>query len=114
MQEINKTIKKIRKQKKFTQAYIAYELGVTTRAYSKIENGETNLTIEKLYKITDIMDVNLLHLFDGDVVGKTNSTNETVINNNSTNSLIKHYLETIILLKEQNELLKKLLNKKSQ
>lgn len=115
MHEINKTIKKIRKQKKFTQAHIAYELGITTRAYSKIENGETNLTIEKLYKITDILNVTLLYLFDGDAVGKTNLTNEKTLNNNNSNiSLIKHYQKTIILLKEHNELLKKLLDKKNQ
>lgn len=112
MYEINETKKKIRKQKKITQEYIAKHLGITTRAYSKIESGKTNLTIEKLYKITDILNVNLLNLFEGDRVRKPNLTNEIILNNNNTISLLKHYEETITLLKEQNKLLKKLLDKK--
>ena len=40
MYEINETIKNIRKQKKITQEYIAKHLGITTRAYSKIENAK--------------------------------------------------------------------------
>ena len=81
MHEINKKLKNLRRQKKYTQAYIADRLGVTTRAYSKIENGETNLTIEKLYRITDILDVHLSHLFDSDIVIKNNSRNNTPIAN---------------------------------
>ena len=105
----------MRKHKKFTQAHIANRLGITTRAYSKIENGETNLTIEKLYKITDILEVNLAHIFDEHAVSKTDLkySSETTVSNTNTISLIKHYQETIILLKEQNEFLKKLLKKES-
>lgn len=114
MEAIKKTIKNIRKQKKYSQAHIASELGITTRAYSKIESGETNLTIERLYKITDILDVNLTYLFNGNPVANNNAYNsntETVLSDTVTISLIKHYQETITLLKEHNELLKKLVNR---
>lgn len=115
MDTINKKIKNIRKHKKFTQAHIANRLGITTRAYAKIENGETNLTIEKLYKITDILEINLSHLFEGRVIPKTDLKNNivTTARDTITISLIKHYQETIILLKEQNEFLKGLLKKES-
>ena len=40
-------IKQIRELKNITQEYVATQLGLTTRAYSKIESGETQLTINR-------------------------------------------------------------------
>ena len=50
-------IKQLRELKNFTQEYMAQQLGLTTRAYSKIETGETQLTINRLNEISKILNV---------------------------------------------------------
>jgi transcriptional regulator with XRE-family HTH domain len=50
-------IKHLRELKNFTQEYMAQQLGLTTRAYSKIESGETQLTINRLNQISNILEV---------------------------------------------------------
>lgn len=50
-------LKQLRELKNFTQEHVAQQLGLTTRAYSKIESGETQLTINRLNEISKILDV---------------------------------------------------------
>ena len=50
-------LKNLRELKNFTQEHIAQQLGLTTRAYSKIESGETQLTINRLNEISAILGV---------------------------------------------------------
>jgi transcriptional regulator with XRE-family HTH domain len=50
-------IKQIRELKNFTQEHVAKQLVLTTRAYSKIESGETQLTINRLNEIINILGV---------------------------------------------------------
>ena len=50
-------IKQLRELKNFTQEYIAQQLGLSTRAYSKIESGETQLTINRLNEISKILEI---------------------------------------------------------
>lgn len=40
-------IRQIRELKNFTQDYMAAQLEMSTRAYSKIESGETQLTVNR-------------------------------------------------------------------
>lgn len=49
--KINEIIKDLRKKNKFTQKKIANELNITQQAYSKIEKGLTEISIEQLKKI---------------------------------------------------------------
>lgn len=57
MKNIEKNIRKIREIKGISQEYIAIQLGISTRAYSKIETGETQLTINRLVEISKIIGV---------------------------------------------------------
>jgi transcriptional regulator with XRE-family HTH domain len=50
-------LKQLRELKNFTQEYMAQQLGLSTRAYSKIESGETQLTINRLNEIAAILEV---------------------------------------------------------
>jgi transcriptional regulator with XRE-family HTH domain len=52
-------LRKIRLENKFTQEEIAFELGITQKAYSKIENGEVCLSQEKLIKLSALYGVPL-------------------------------------------------------
>ena len=50
-------LKQLRELKNFTQEHVAQQLGLSTRAYSKIETGETQLTINRLNEISTILGV---------------------------------------------------------
>lgn len=50
-------IKQLRELKNYTQEYMAQQLGLSTRAYSKIETGETQLTINRLNEISSILGI---------------------------------------------------------
>lgn len=50
-------LKQLRELKNYTQEYMAQQLGLSTRAYSKIETGETQLTINRLNEIASILGV---------------------------------------------------------
>jgi len=111
MLDVKKRLKSIRKEKNYTQGFVAEKLGISLRAYSKIESGETQMTIERLNDIVTILDVNPNQIlgcdFDEEVpVSKNNNPS------NDSISLIQHYEETITILKEHIETLKHLLEKK--
>lgn len=50
-------LKNLRELKNLTQEHMAEQLGLSTRAYSKIESGETQLTINRLNEISAILGV---------------------------------------------------------
>jgi transcriptional regulator with XRE-family HTH domain len=52
-----KKLKQLRELKNYTQEYMATELGLSTRAYSKIESGETQLTINRLNEISRVLGI---------------------------------------------------------
>jgi len=62
--EVNTKIRHIRKLKGFTQNYLATELGVSQRAYSKIELNETKLNWKKMNQIASILNVSVWELLD--------------------------------------------------
>jgi transcriptional regulator with XRE-family HTH domain len=64
--EINSNINNItsklrlrRQTMNYTQAYIAGKLGISQNAYSKIESGQTNFTVKRLYEIAHILETNV-------------------------------------------------------
>ena len=60
--ELHDRIKFFRLSKNLTQTYVAEQLDIDTGNYSRLERGETKISIERLIKITEIMeiDINLL------------------------------------------------------
>ncbi len=54
---IGQKIKKLRELKNFTQSHMATEMGITQSAYSKIEQGETEITYAKMSKIADVLGI---------------------------------------------------------
>lgn len=49
--EIGKNIKRARENRKLNQIEVAVEAGVNPSYYSKIERGEVNPSIDKIYKV---------------------------------------------------------------
>lgn len=108
-------IKQIRELKNFTQDYMAQQLGLSTRAYSKIETGETQLTINRLNEISRILGitpVEVLGFDDKQVFNNCKQHGNIGINHiNLPEKLIEQYETTIKSLKEQIEIMKLLLEK---
>ena len=57
-------VKKVRVEKNFTQDYLAKKLGLSQKAYSKIENSESKLNVDTLIKISEILDTPITNFLD--------------------------------------------------
>ncbi|WP_292008131.1 helix-turn-helix transcriptional regulator [Chryseobacterium sp.] len=57
MKECGQTIRKIRRNRDFTQEYMAFEMGISQKAYSDIENSKSRMNLENLSKIAQILDI---------------------------------------------------------
>lgn len=55
-------IKKIRIEKGISHEAMAYNLGITQAAYTKIEKNETKLSVDRLYRIAEILEVEVSDL----------------------------------------------------
>jgi transcriptional regulator with XRE-family HTH domain len=109
-------IKQIRELKNVTQEYIATQLGLSIRAYSKIETGETQLTINRLNEISKALGIDPIEVlgFDDKQVfnnckqeGNYNTIGTTHLN--FPEKLIQQYEKTIAVLEDEVKLLKSLL-----
>ncbi len=66
IQQAELKLKQIRELKNLTQEHIATQLGLSTRAYSKIESGETQLTISRLNEISKILEIDPIEVLGFD------------------------------------------------
>ncbi|EDM37496.1 possible transcriptional regulator [Pedobacter sp. BAL39] len=62
IEDVAGNIKKIRKIKSLTQEFLAAKLDISQNAYSKIELGHSKLTVERMYQIADILNVDVIQL----------------------------------------------------
>jgi len=61
--QIGDNIKEIREiEKNYKRSYIAERLGISTRAYSNIENNITDITLQRLEEIADILECTPLYI----------------------------------------------------
>lgn len=57
MRKIGGKIRQLRELKGYSQEYIANQMGISQRAYSKLETSETKLDWDKLTKISEILEI---------------------------------------------------------
>lgn len=57
-------IRRIRESKDYTQDYLAVKLNISQNAYSKIELGYTKITVERLFQIAQILEVDPVDLIN--------------------------------------------------
>ena len=79
----------LRMEKNLTQEQMGEKLNLSTSAYCKIEYGETDLTLTRLNKIAEVLNMSALELFnkiDGNVY----------VNNSGTIELILESLKTVV------------------
>lgn len=109
LQQIGNRIRDIRKLKKISQADIAAELDISITAFSKIERGLTNLSINRLDEISKLLNVSIITLLldtknkdyptPQDFQIESNSVLEKELN--YTKELLKAKEEIIELLKNK-------------
>ncbi|WKN41944.1 helix-turn-helix domain-containing protein [Tunicatimonas pelagia] len=55
--DIYKKLRKIREYREFSQEYVASRLGMTQNSYSKVERGIGKITVDRLEKICEVLQV---------------------------------------------------------
>lgn len=102
---IGDKIKSIRELKNFTQEYMAYQLGMTQAGYSKIEKGKTRVNVEKLQKLSVILDlpVEAIINFESEhyLNQKESLEKENFMNSDTSFALMKRLYEDKISLLEK-------------
>ena len=61
-QKIGQLIRKIRMEKKISQESLALQCGIDRSYLGRIERGEVNLSVEKLYEIANTLEVHVRDL----------------------------------------------------
>ncbi|WP_428223956.1 helix-turn-helix domain-containing protein [Flavobacterium sp.] len=64
IEDILSKIKENRKKKGFSYETMALEMNTSTAAYRKIEMNQTKLTVERLFQISEILEIPLANLLD--------------------------------------------------
>lgn len=62
-QKILRNIKHTRIIKGYSQEAIAYQLKISQAAYHKIESGKTELKVNMLFEIIELLNINYLDIF---------------------------------------------------
>jgi len=57
MKICGQNIRKIRRDRDLTQEYMAFEMGISQKAYSDIENSKVKINLEILTKVSNILDI---------------------------------------------------------
>lgn len=112
MEQIIAKIVQHRNRKGYTYENMADELELTPAAYRKIETGETKLTVERLFRISTILEtpVNEILDFDKNVHQQINYGNENIYQQK-----IEHFYQenkeiTDQLIKAKDQLIEQLQN----
>lgn len=93
--------------KNFRQDYIAQELDLSPRAYTKVETGETDLTFKRFFRIASILEMNPENLLGFDYKSVFNNCDKSGNNNTYTfdqniiNELLKSKDAQIKLLEKR-------------
>lgn len=104
-------IRRIREIKNYSQEFVAQKLDISPKAYSKLENEETKLSVDRLYQIAEILEVKPEDLmnFDEKVVIYSISNGDGVVYNKNVSDgersayekLIAHLQDEIAFLRTQ-------------
>ena len=115
-------VRRIRQQKGLSQENMAGELGLSQSQYSRIEQGDCAVSYEKVFEISQILDVTPEEIIE---TGKNfifhncncsqagNIEKNTINNNQDFTEERKAYLEQIKFLQEQNAELLKMVQSKN-
>ena len=87
MEKVLEKLKEARKEKGFSHENMAMELGISQGAYTNIENSESKLTVERLLKISQILEKPVYYFFE------TNPNN--IYNQQNSDNAIGYIVENL-------------------
>jgi transcriptional regulator with XRE-family HTH domain len=91
MKEITENIKKFRELKNYTRENMADKLEMSLSGYSKLERGDVELTVNKLYRISEILEVQVSQILNFDATQMFNISNNQVVNGIKIKEQHHHY-----------------------
>lgn len=90
MEIVIEKIKDIRKKKGYSHEYMAHQLNMSQPAYSKIENSETKLSVDRLFEISEILETPIEGFLDinpNTIYHQNNNDNGTFIGHQEVENL---------------------------
>lgn len=103
---IGNRIKRIREYRSYSQEFMASELQISQSAYSDLENNKTKLNLERMTKIAEILDIDIIKLltksFTLEELQQSNITNTTNLFIQLSNQLKTQYEKR---LKEKDDII---------
>lgn len=100
-------IRKTRIGKEISHEAMAMNLGISQTAYTKLERGDTKLTVERLFKIADILEVTVAELLESE-----SSVQQNIHNNEKVTAIGNQRIEN--LHQENKEIYEKLIQAKEE
>lgn len=105
--DVHDKIRTMRQINQWTQEDMADKLNISVNGYAKLENGKTKLNLEKLQKIAQIFNIDLIelisskeHTFIG-LIGDNNYNSSNYLGTNEELSQENEKLKLVILHKEE-------------
>ncbi|MBP6410621.1 MAG: helix-turn-helix transcriptional regulator [Pseudarcicella sp.] len=86
---LGENIKKYRELKGYSQEFMAHEMNISQSSYAKLENENTKITVERLHKIAELLEIEISALLDSN---KKNVFN--LYNNQTAMGLVEQYINT--------------------
>jgi len=96
---VHSKLRNVRTQKGYTQEYMADSLGISQKQYSRLENGESGITLDYLEKICKKLEINPQDLFACDV--KQENHNQSGGFANSAYLIVNEFSEKLIVQYEK-------------
>lgn len=126
--ELLEIIYVLRKRAGFSQKEIAEKLGIDASSYSRLEKGEIELTIDKLNKIAEILEVPVSYFFNRESIpqapqkSKGNEMRSEISGSSIDQEAFLYHNESkpksvdneVLILKEKITLLERLLEEKER
>ena len=91
MKEAVENIKKFRELKNLTRDEVADKLEMSLSGYSKLERGEVELSLTKLYRIADILEVSVSQILNFDASQIFNVSNNQIVNGVEVKEQVNNY-----------------------
>lgn len=109
--KLSAILSKMRVSKGYSQTYMAHKLGISQKAYSYLETGNTQLDLVRLIRIAHYTETYPMKIIDGIVIGKP-SWNKDEEEVTLLNNKIEKLESQITYLKAQNAFLQQLVIKR--
>ncbi len=111
MNTVGARIRKLREERGMKQEVIAAELDITQSSYGRLEKDDSRLTVPKLLKIAEVLNVSTSFLFGEKTAQIIHENNGDDVLAHIDSLTIIQYKEHIATLKEEINYLRSVLNK---